>query len=200
MHIPAYIGLVNGSEEMLRDAYLQVSNRHRRDADIHDGCMKQATFTLNRIKGALELGSEFGAKSSRDPKILRDSLFRGMRVGGIGIVRDLHDLSILANQCLLYWTALYQGIRALHEREAESICHESVQSVEQDVSWLTTQLEEAAPQALTIPPHPVHHLVTFAKKIPTTAVLPNRPGPALVKAATLTGAVLIGYRLGRRSA
>src|SRR5690349_7547271 len=138
MHIATYIGLVTGSEQVLRDAYLQVSSRHDRDADIRDGCAKQARFTEARVRGAAELGSRFGSAGSRDPKTVRDSLFHGMRVGGVGLIRDLHDLSLLANQSLLYWTALYQGIRALHDRVPESICHENIVSVERDISWLTT--------------------------------------------------------------
>ena len=137
-------------------------------------------------------------QAARDPKYVRDGLFHGVRVGGFGLIWDLHDLLILANQSLLYWTALYQGTRALHDTEAEQICHESILSAEREISWLTTQLKEAATQALTVPPDRLNQAISIGKKLPTTAVLPEQPGAPLLKAAVLTSAGLLGFLIGRR--
>jgi len=197
MSIPIYIGFVAKSERLLHDAYTQVSGRHERDAGVRDGCMRLAGFTRDRISAADELAAKFGGTPGRDARFVRDALFRGLRVGGFGLIRDLHDLSLLANQSLLYWTALYQGMRALHDAGSESFCQRSILSVEREISWLTTQIKEAAPQALTIPPDRINQLITIGKKIPTSAVLPDGKHVPL-KAAALTSAGLVGFLLGRR--
>ena len=115
-------------------------------------------------------------------------------------MRDLHDLSMLANQSLLYWVALGQGVRALHDQSAERIVSDCTMRIEREISWLTTQIKDAAPQALTVPPDRINQIATIGKKLPTTAVLPDRPGPAIAKAVALTGAGVLGFLIGRRRA
>jgi len=198
MEIRSYMGLTSASEAILRDAYLQVSQRHESDADIRDGCRKMAAFAARRIESLHLVETQFGSTSAREPKLVRDALFRGMRVGGLGVVRDLHDLSILGNQVLLYWIELYQGVRALHESSAESICEQNIRGVERELSWLTTQIKQAAPQALTVSPDPLTQAATIAKKLPTSAVLPERTRPSLARAAVLASAGVLGFVLGRR--
>jgi hypothetical protein len=198
MQIPNYVGFVSTSEIILREAYLQVSERHQPDADVRDGCRKMAAFGARRIESVAVLRTEFGSASAREPELVRNALFRGVRVGGLGVLRDLHDLSVLANQALLYWIELYQAFRAIHESSAEVTCRENILGVEREVAWLTTQIKNAAPQALTVAPDRLTQTVTVVKKIPTTAVLPDYAGPSLKRAAILASAGIFGFVLGRR--
>jgi hypothetical protein len=115
-------------------------------------------------------------------------------------MRDLHDLAMLANQSLLYWVALGQGLRAIHDQSAEPIAAECTMRVEREISWLTTQIKDSAPQALTVPPERMNQIATIGMKLPTTAVLPDRPGPAIAKALALTSIGLLGFLVGRRRA
>ena len=115
-------------------------------------------------------------------------------------MRDLHDLSMLANQSLSYWVALGQGLRALHDESAQLLAAECTMRVEREISWLTTQIKDSAPQSLTVPPDRLIQIAAIGKKLPSTAVLPDRPGPAIAKAVALTSVGVLGFLIGRRRA
>jgi hypothetical protein len=197
MHIAIYVGLTLESEAVLQAAYLNVSTRHKRDAGVHDGCRRAVRFTELRLNAANNLRTKFGATSSPDPKLLGNALFHGLRAGGVGLVRDLHDLSLLANQSLLYWTALSQACKALHDEVAVTICQECIDALQLQISWLKTELKEAAPQALTISAPRTKKVATILRKLPIAA-LSQLKAPQVFKVATLTTAGLIGFLAGRR--
>ena len=134
MQISTYVGLTMESEAVLQSAYLNAATRHQRDVGIRDGCRRAVRFTELRLNAANDLGRRFGATSSRDPKLVRNALFHGLRAGGLGLLRDLHDLSLLANQSLLYWTGLSQGCKALHDELAVQQCQQSIDAIQLEIS------------------------------------------------------------------
>jgi hypothetical protein len=195
MQIAIYCGLAAESEAILEKMYLKVSGRHEDDSGIRDGCRKMSGSARHRLNTSYQLQMNFGKVSPAEPKLVANALFRGRRIGGLGLLRDLHDLSVLANQSLLYWTALYQATRALRDRSSEA-CQESIDQIEKEISWLTTQIKEAAPQALTITPFPGSTLLEIMRE-PAMTVPTERVGPSLLLAAAVTGAGLLGFILGR---
>lgn len=196
MQIAAYVGLTIESEAVLQAAYVNVSTHHKRDAGIHDGCRRAVHFSELRLNAAKDLRKKFSATSSHDPKLLSNALFHGLRVGGLGLVRDLHDLSLLANQSLLYWTGLSQACKALHDEAAVTICQECIDALQLQTSWLKTELKDAAPQALTISAPRTKQISNILRKLPSTAL--SQWKPQVAKVATLTTAGLLGFLAGRR--
>ena len=64
MQIAVYLGLTIESEVVLQAAYINVANRHKRDAGIRHGCHRAARFMEVRLNAARELSQKFGATSS----------------------------------------------------------------------------------------------------------------------------------------
>jgi hypothetical protein len=197
MQIGTYVGLTIESEAVLQSAYLNAATRHKRDAGIRDGSRRAVRFTELRMNAANDLGKRFGATSSRDPKLVRNALFHGLRPGGLGLLRDLHDLALLANQSLLYWTGLSQGCKALHDEHAVKICRQSIDALQLEIDWLKTELKNAAPQVLTISTPRRKQIISIVQKLPTAA-FSERRGPQVLKAAAVTTAGLLGFLAGRR--
>jgi hypothetical protein len=197
MQIAVYLGLTIESEVVLQAAYINVANRHKRDPGIRHGCHRAARFTEVRLNSARELSQKFGATSSHDPKLLANALFHGLRADALGLVRDLHDLSVLANQSLLCWTAVSQACKALHDRTAVATCQVSLKALELEISRLNTEIKEAAPQALTVSTPRTKQIATIIQQLPAAA-LSQRTATPVLKAAAYTTAGLIGFLAGRR--
>jgi ferredoxin-nitrate reductase len=197
MQIAVYTALTIESEVVLQIAYLNVASRHKRDAGIRDGCHRAARFAEIRLQGARELTKKFGATSSHDPKLLANALFHGLRADALGLVRDLHDLSLLANQSLLCWTGVSQACKALHDEAAVATCEAGIKSLQLEISRLNTELKEAAPQALTISTPLTHQIATGLRRLPA-ATFSQRAAMPVLKAAAFTTAGLIGFLAGRR--
>jgi hypothetical protein len=65
-------------------------------------------------------------------------VFRGPRSGGLGLLRDLHDLYRMAIECDIAWTLVGQATQGARDETAI------------ELKWLRTRLKEAAPQALVV--------------------------------------------------
>jgi hypothetical protein len=197
MQIAVYLGLTIESEAVLQAAYMNVANRHKRDPGIRHGCHRAMRFTEVRLNAARDLSQKFGATSSYDPRSLANSLFHGLRADALGLVRDLHDLSLLANQSLLCWTGVSQACKALHDKAAVATCQLSIKALELEISRLNTELKEAAPQALTVSTPRTKQIATIIQQLPGAA-LSQRTATPVLKAAAYTTAGLIGFLAGRR--
>jgi hypothetical protein len=197
MQIAVYLGLTIESEAVLQAAYMNVANRHKRDPGIRHGCHRAARFTEVRLNAARELSQKFGATSSHDPRLLANALFHGLRADALGLVRDLHDLSLLANESLLCWTGLSQACKALHDEAAIATCQVSLRALELEISRLNMEFKEAAPQALTIATPRKKHIATIIQRLPA-ATFSQRTATPVLKAAAFTTAGLIGFLAGRR--
>ena len=86
-----------------------------------------------------------------EPEALHLALFHGPRSGGLGLVRDLHDLWLLVLEVQLAEESLIQAARALRDRELEDVLGRAVGRTRRQAGWLRTRLDQAVPQGLTIP-------------------------------------------------
>jgi ferredoxin-nitrate reductase len=197
MQIAVYMALTIESEQLLQTAYLNVASRHERDAGIRDGCHRAARFAEIRLNGGRELSEKFGTTSSHDPKLLANALFHGLRADALGLVRDLHDLSLLANQSLLCWTGVSQACKALHDEAAVATCQVSIKSLQLEITRLNNELKEAAPQALTISTPRTKQIATVLQRLPA-ATFSQRAARPVLQAAAFTTAGVIGFLAGRR--
>ncbi len=151
MHIAAYLGLLQTSEQQLADAYRVVGERHSAEADIRDMCTQVAGWSEAHVQALRALIDRYETQPSDEPKQLAGALFQGPRIGGIGLLRDLHDLELLAYQVQLCWFALGQGARALRDTDMAQLCEDLGQETDRQIAWLRTRIREIAPQVLAVP-------------------------------------------------
>ena len=73
-----------------------------------------------------------------------------MRSGGIGLLRDLLDLYLLATYLDQAWTLVGQAAKGNHDHELVALTDACTADVDTVLTWLETRMKAAAPQALLV--------------------------------------------------
>ncbi|QJW89503.1 molybdopterin oxidoreductase [Spirosoma taeanense] len=148
MHIGNYIALAHHSEQELTKAFRQVAEHHKDEPDIEQICQLLATWSekhVNELKTFIERYSE---ENSNEPERLTQSLFEEPRSGGGALLRDLHDLWLMANEAELCWIVLSQAAQGLHDKKLEAACARFRDDTKRQLAFLLTRIKVAAPQTL----------------------------------------------------
>ncbi|MEU4398337.1 hypothetical protein [Micromonospora orduensis] len=88
----------------------------------------------------------FAARYSRCWRPVRSC----MRTTGIGLLRDLQDLYLLAAECDIAWTVVGQAAYGAREDELLAVVRRCEGETAIQLKWLRTRMKAAAPQALVV--------------------------------------------------
>lgn len=144
------LGSVRGTEEQLRDALVLISERHERDYDIAGTSSLLAGWSSLHLRWLEPLLERYGRIPSERAEQLRGALFAGTRVGGMGALDDLRDVSILAEECETSWTILFQGGKELHDEELLRVSSDARDHTRRTLRWLRTAIDHVAPETLAV--------------------------------------------------
>jgi hypothetical protein len=150
MHVGNYLGILHRSEQDLADAFKTIADHHGEEPDIYNMCKLLASWSEEHVEDIKPLVDRYSEEKSDEPDRLKQSLFEQPRSGSLALVRDLHDLWLLANEIHLCYIILLQAARALRDLEMEKICLPFDQQTERQILWLLTRIKQAAPQALVV--------------------------------------------------
>lgn len=184
--IARYLGLTTSAERALADAFVLVGLRHATEPEMRNAARLHSDWCHAHLEALRRPAERYGTQRSREGEQLRRALFHGRRVGGFGLLRDLHDLLTLAGSVHACWMALLQGAREQRDRDLETVCRACDAETVRQISWLETKLRLAAPQALTVRPATRYELPAA---IPTRqqigAIADLAPAPTLRALAPL---------------
>ena len=110
-----------------------------------------ASWSDENAKALEPLGERYDKTKASEPEALHQALFHGPRSGGLGLVRDLHDLWLLTQEVKLAYEVLTQAALALRDREMESILGRVSAQTRRQADWIRTRIDHAAAQSLTVP-------------------------------------------------
>lgn len=150
MHLAHYLGLLHKAEIDLSDAYRQIADAHRADPDVFVDCHRLADQCDRHAEALHPFVQRYGEDAPDEPDRLHTELFSGSRSGPLGLLRDLHDLYLMACECDISWTMVGQAARGARDRdliEAVDAC-ESETAVQ--LKWLRTRMKQSAPQVLVV--------------------------------------------------
>jgi hypothetical protein len=150
MNIGFYVRLAHHSETQLAKAFAKVSDHHWDEPDIEETCLLLCSWSKDKSEAIRPFISKYGQKRIKEPEQLYSDLFQGPRKGGLGLLRDLHDLWLLATEAHISWTVLLQASFALRDQALEALCRRHTQQTERQLLWLQTRTKQAAPQALIV--------------------------------------------------
>ncbi len=150
MHVGNYLGLLHGSETRLADAFERVADHHGDEPDIQATCRLLAGWSRQHLEQVRPLVERYQERRSPEPEALEHALFHGPRTGGLGLLRDLHDLWLMANEVQLCWTLLEQAAQALRDEDLERTCQTCSGETKRQVAFLLTRAKQAAPQTLVV--------------------------------------------------
>lgn len=148
MNIGLYLKMVKDSEAELNEAFIAVADHHRQEPDMEEICWLLASWSQQKAASAERFIDKYGRKHDRGPKQLYSELFQGPRSGGLALLRDLHDLWILATEANICWTLLAQAAQALRDKDLIDTCLRNKQQSTRQIAWLETRSKQAAPQTL----------------------------------------------------
>ena len=149
MHLAHYLGLLHRSETELARAFCEVA-------------AGTATRSTSRIcaSASPESATDTPSSSRRSPRATArrrptsssacTPSCSPARSGGLGLLRDLHDLYLMATECDLSWTLVGQAAQGARDRELLGVVQNCEQESATQLKWLQTRMKQAAPQALVV--------------------------------------------------
>jgi hypothetical protein len=143
--------MLHRSEQDLADALERVAEHHAQEPDVPVTCRLLASWSRCHVEELQPLAERYEAARTSEPDQLRHALFHGPRSGGLGLLRDLHDLWLLASEVHVCWEVLNQAARSLDDPNLLNACKRFGHQTERQVSWLRTHIDTVAPQALVVP-------------------------------------------------
>lgn len=150
MHLASYIGLLDQGSQTLADSFRQVAQGHREEADVFHICEQLAAQCDRHREALAPVVARYGEAQEGEPERLHAEGLSTTRSGGLGLLRDLHDLYMLASYLDIAWTLVGQAGRAARDQELIEIVGGCEGQTSTQLSWLKTRLKQAAPQALIV--------------------------------------------------
>ena len=152
-HLATYLALADHSEKTLAESLRAVADGHARQADIFHTCHTLAGWSDQHREDLAPVIERYGEEEGIDePERLRADALTSVREGEIGLVRDLQDLHLLATLAHTTWTVVAQGAQGLRDHQLLDIATSSDGETTRQLTWLTTRMRQAAPQALVVAP------------------------------------------------
>jgi hypothetical protein len=150
MHLATYLGLLHNAEETLADAYAQVGEGHAAEADVYHTCRTLRRQCLDHRDTLGPIVDRYGEHREDEPERLHAAELPGTRTGGVGLLRDLQDVYVLASLVEITWTVVGQAAQGLRDRELVEVTGRCSGETTRQLAWLRTRIKAAAPQALLV--------------------------------------------------
>jgi hypothetical protein len=150
VHLAHYLGLLHRAQVELAGAFRQVGSAHHDETDVAIQCAQQARHCDERARQLRPFADRYAEQAPDEPERLHSELFRGVRSGGLGLLRDLHDLYLMAAECDICWTMVQQAAVGIRDTGLTAVAAEGEAETATQLAWLRSRMKQAAPQALVV--------------------------------------------------
>ena len=150
MHLAHYLGLLHKAEIDLGQAFREVGEGHPEEPDVLQICQKLARQCEGHAERLEPFAARYGEEAPDEPDRLYSELFNGIRSGGLGLLRDLHDLYLMACECDIAWTLVGQAAQGARDEQLLEVVNGCEGETAIQLKWLKTRMKQAAPQALVV--------------------------------------------------
>jgi len=128
-----------------------VATDHGHEPDVAGRCPRFADQSTAHADALATFVERYDEDKPEEPERLHSELFGGTRSGGLGLLRDLHDLYLMATECEVTWTLVAQAAQGARDADLLTAAAEHCQGeASGQLSWLRTRMKQAAPQALVV--------------------------------------------------
>jgi hypothetical protein len=150
MHLANYLGYLHTAELNLAEGFRKVADGHAEEADLYHTCNTLAKQCETHAEQLKPFVNRYGEEAPEEPNRLYHDLFDETRSGGLGLLRDLHDLYLMASTCDISWTMIGQAAQGARDRELLEVVNACDGQTATQIKWLRTRMKQAAPQALLV--------------------------------------------------
>ena len=113
-------------------------------------CLRFAGQAGDHAEALAPFVDRYGEDRPEEPERLHSELFGGTREGGLGLLRDLHDLYLMATESELTWALVGQAAQGARDVDLLATVERCRGEVAAQLQWLRTRMRQAAPQALVV--------------------------------------------------
>jgi len=149
-YLSVYVGLAHHSEQTLAEALRTVGQGHAAEPDVLFACQALAQLSQDHLEELAPIAARYGEDEVEEPERLHAAGMAETRSGGIGLLRDLQDLHLLATLVHSTWTVVAQGAQGLRDPQLADLADRAGADTARQLSWLTTRMKVAAPQTLIV--------------------------------------------------
>jgi hypothetical protein len=150
MHLANYLGYLHRAELNLAEGFRKVAGGHAVEADVYHTCTTLAEQCETHAERLGPFVERYGEEEPEEPENLYHELFDEIRSGGLGLLRDIQDLYLMANACNISWTMIGQAAQGVGDRELLETVDACERQTATQIKWLKTRMKQAAPQALLV--------------------------------------------------
>jgi hypothetical protein len=150
VHLANYLGLLEEGERTLASSYREVAKGHAAEPDVFHTCLELAEQCDSHVERLAPLVERYGEDKDDEPERLHAEGLAGTRSGALGLLRDLHDLYMLANYLDMAWTMVAQAGQGARDREILDVVGACESQTKVQIAWIKTRMKQAAPQALLV--------------------------------------------------
>jgi hypothetical protein len=148
MMLAVYLGLLDGSERSLARSFRQVADAHGGEPDVFHLCQTLAAQSDAHRKALEPVIARYGEQPDDEPERLHAAEFGDARSGPVGLLRDLQDVYLFASLVDITWTLVKQAALGLRDAELVDVVERCEGQTKIQLSWLSSRMKQAAPQAL----------------------------------------------------
>ena len=150
MHLATYLDLLDQGSRALAESLRVVADGHAAEADVHHTAQQLATkydAHRERLRPFME---RYDDHPGGPPERLHSGPLTETRSGGVGLLRDLLDLYLLATYLQQAWTLVGQAAKGNRDADLVAVVDACSADVQIVLTWLDTRMKAAAPQALLV--------------------------------------------------
>lgn len=148
MMLAHYLGLLHRAQVNLAAAFREVADGHPEEVDVFHTCRLLAEECDAHAERLHPFVERYGEDAPEEPDRLHSDIFGGSREGGVGLLRDLQDVYLMAAECDISWTLVGQAAQGARDQELLAVVNRCEHETATQMSWLRTRMKQAAPQAL----------------------------------------------------
>ena len=150
MYLANYLGMLREAELDLADGFRRIADGHGEEFDVFFLCYTLAKQSEDHAGKLGPFVDRYGEVSSEEADRLGSKVFVGPRESGLGLLRDLHDLYVMASFCDITWTMIEQASQGTRDEELLEVAKDCKGETAIQIKWIETRMKQAAPQALIV--------------------------------------------------
>ena len=150
MQLAHYLGLLHRAQVKLGEAFREVGEAHGDEADVFHQCERLARQCDDHAQRLAPFAERYGEEEADEPDRLHSTMFEGTRSGPLGLLRDLHDLYLMACECDMAWTLVGQAAQGARDTDLLEVVQRCEGETAIQLKWLKSRMKEAAPQTLVV--------------------------------------------------
>lgn len=150
MQLAHYLELLRQAAVNLAAAYREVARAHEDETEVVTIARQLAGRCDEQVEAIGPFARRYHGEDPAAPDRSPSARFTGPRGPGVGLLRDLQDLYLMAAECDIGWTVLERCAEGARDTELLAVigrCHGGTRI---QLAWLRTQLTQSAVQALVV--------------------------------------------------